>query len=86
VTADEGYEADIEVLEVPGTCVSNCVGVGDLGEESSSTVATTAALAAPVPAAHGVLNSARIPHNIAHPSLCLLAVQLLVHLNRRLVQ
>lgn len=85
VTADEGYEADIEVLEVPGTGVTNCVGIGDVGEDSSSTVATTAALAAPGPVPRGVLNSIRVPHNIAHPSLCLLAVQLLVHLNKRLV-
>lgn len=85
VTADEGYEADVEVLEGSGTGVTNCVGVGDVGEESSSSVATTTALAAPVLAASGVPNSVRVPHNIAHPSLCLLAVELLVHLNIRLV-
>jgi hypothetical protein len=87
VTADEGYEADVEVLEVSGTGVTNFVGVGDVGEESSSSIATTAALATPISMAAGsVLNSVRVPHNIAHPSLCLLAVELLVHLNRRLVQ
>jgi hypothetical protein len=86
VTADEGYEADVEVLEVSGTGVTNCVGVGDVGEESSSSIATTAALATPVPVTPGILNPVRVPHNIAHPSLCLLAVELLVHLNRRLVQ
>lgn len=76
VTADEGYEADVEVLEVAGTGVTNSVGAGDVGEESSTSVATTA---------HGGPNSARFPRNIAHPSLCLLAVELLIHLNRRSV-
>jgi len=85
VTADEGYEADVEVLEVAGTGVTTTVGAGDVGEESSTSVATTAALAAPVPAARGGLNSARFPRSIAHPSLCLLAVELLIHLNRRSV-
>lgn len=85
VTADEGYEADVEILEVAGTGVTTTVGVSDVGEESSTSVATTAALAAPVPAARGGLNSARFPHSIAHPSLCLLAVELLIHLNRRSV-
>jgi hypothetical protein len=86
VTADEGYDADVEVLEVCGTGVTNRVGVGDVGEESSSSIATTTALVTPVPVISSILNPVRVPHNIAHPSLCLLAVELLVHLNRRLVQ
>lgn len=85
VTADEGYEADVEVLEVAGTGVTTTVGVGDVGEDSSTSIATTVALAAPVPAARGGLSSARFPRSIAHPSLCLLAVELLIHLNRRSV-
>jgi hypothetical protein len=85
VTADEGYEADVEVLEVGGTGVTNSVGAGDVGEESSTSAATTAVVAAPVPTAHGGVNPARFPRSIVHPSLCLLAVELLVHLNRRSV-
>ncbi|XP_069691772.1 lysosomal-trafficking regulator isoform X2 [Periplaneta americana] len=79
VTADEGYEADVEVLDSCGVSgaggATSCVG-GDIEDESSSSIATTA-VATPIPAVM------RVPHSIAHPALCLLAVELLVHLNKR---
>ena len=78
VTADEGYEADVEILDGIGTsCAANGIGAGDGAEESSSSLATTP------PVLLVAQTSSRIPHNIAHPSLCLLAVELLVHLNRK---